>query len=188
MVGKKGLQGEPPGKHLPADSWLSWYANNPFCIKIDSTSKAVMLEKTLESPLDCKKIIRINPKGYQGWIFLGRTDAEAETPILWPPDWKSWLIGKNPDSGKDWRQEEKEMTEDDMVGWHHWLDGHEFEREAWRTAVHGVAKSWILLSHWKTPPPPLKHLKILCSLKTGYKHSSLSFTLLCLARRLLLRI
>ena len=127
MVGKKGLQGEPPGKHLPADSWLSWYANNPFCIKIDSTSKAVMLEKTLESPLDFKKIKPINPKGNQPWIFLGRTDAEAETPILWPPDWKSWLIGKKPDSGKDWRQEEKEMTEDDMVGWHHWLDGHEFE-------------------------------------------------------------
>ena len=79
-----------------------------------------------ESPLDCKGIKLINPKGNQSWIFIGRTDAEAETPILWPPDTKSWLIGKDPDAGKDWGQEEKGMTEDKMVGWHHWLNEHEF--------------------------------------------------------------
>ena len=78
------------------------------------------------SPLDCK-IKPVNPKGNQSWIFIGRTDAEAETPILWPPDAKSWLIWKDPDAGKDWRWEEKRMTEDEMVGWHHWLNGHEFE-------------------------------------------------------------
>ena len=87
---------------------------------------AVVLEKTLESPLDCKEIQPVHPKGNQSWIFVGRTDAEAETPILWPPDAKNWLIGKDP--GKDWRQEEKGMTEDEMVGWHHRLDGHEFEQ------------------------------------------------------------
>ena len=81
----------------------------------------VMLEKTLESPLDCKETQPVNPKGNQSWMFIGRTDAEAETLILWPPDAKSWLIWKDPDAGKDWRQEEKGMTEDEMVGWHHWL-------------------------------------------------------------------
>ena len=86
----------------------------------------VVLEKTLESPLDCK-IKPVNPKGNQSWIFIGRTDAEAETLILWLPDVKSWLIGKDHDAGKDWRQEEKGTTEDEMVGWHHWLNGHEFE-------------------------------------------------------------
>ena len=88
----------------------------------------VMLEKTLESPLDCKECKPINPKGNQSWIFTERTDAEAEAPILWPPDRKSWLTGKDPDAGKDWRQEEKGMTEGDMVGWHPWLNGHEFEQ------------------------------------------------------------
>ena len=88
----------------------------------------VVLEKTLESPLDCKEIKSVNPKGNQSWIFIGRTDAEAETPVLWPPDTKNWLIWKNPDAGKDWRQEEKGTTEDEIVGWHHWLDGHEFEQ------------------------------------------------------------
>ena len=87
----------------------------------------VVLRKTLESPLDCKKIQPVYPKGNQSWILIGRTDAEAETPILWPPDAKNWLIGKDPDAGKDWRQEEKGTTEDEMVGWHHWLHGHEFE-------------------------------------------------------------
>ena len=85
----------------------------------------VVLEKTLESPLDCKEIKPVNPKGNQSWIFIGRTDAE--TSILWPPDAKNWLIGKNLDDGKDWRQEEKGMTEDKMVGWHHLHDRHEFE-------------------------------------------------------------
>ena len=86
-----------------------------------------MLETTLESPLDCKEIQPVHPKGNQSWIFIGRTDAEAETPILWPPDMKNWLIWKDPDAGKDWRREEKGMTEDEMVEWHHRLDGHEFE-------------------------------------------------------------
>ena len=88
----------------------------------------VVLEKTLESPLDSKEIQPVHPKGNQSWIFIGRTDAEAETPILWPPDGKHWLLGKDPDAGKDWRQEEKGTAEDEMVGWHHWLKGHEFEQ------------------------------------------------------------
>ena len=88
----------------------------------------IVLEKTLVSPLDCGEIKPVNPKGNQPWIFSGRTDAEGEAPILWPPDLKIWLIRKDPDAGKDWRQEEKGTTEDKMVGWHHWLDGHEFEQ------------------------------------------------------------
>ena len=87
----------------------------------------VVLEKTLGSPLACKAIKPVNPKGNQSWIFIGRTDIEAETAILWPSDVKNWLICKDPDAGKDWRQE-KGMTEDDMVGWHHQLDGHEFQQ------------------------------------------------------------
>ena len=87
-----------------------------------------MLEKTLESPLDCKEIQPVNPKGNQSWIFIGRNDAEAETPILWPPDAKNWLIGKDPDAGKDWRQKEKGTTKDEMVEWHHLCDGQEFEQ------------------------------------------------------------
>ena len=87
----------------------------------------VVLEKTLESPLDCKEIQSVNPKGDQSWLFIGRIDVEAETPILWPPHAKSWIIGKDPDSGRDWGQEEKGMIEDEMAGWNHWLDGREFE-------------------------------------------------------------
>ena len=117
---------------------------------------AVVLEKTLESPLECKEIQPVHPKGNQSWIFIGRTDAEAETPVLWPPDVKNWLIGKDLDARKDWRQEEKGIIEDETVGWHHWLDGHEFEqtpgagdnREAWCVAVHRVAKSLTRLSDW----------------------------------------
>ena len=86
----------------------------------------VVLEKTLESPLDCKEIQPVHPKGDQSWVFIGGTDAEAETPVLWPPHAKSWLIGKDPDAGRDWGQEKKGMTEDEMFGWHHWLDGHGF--------------------------------------------------------------
>ena len=118
------------------------------------SAEELMLENTLESPLDCKKIQPVHPKRNQSWIFIGRTDAEAETPILWPPDAKNWLIKKDPDASKDWRREEKGMTEDEMVGWHHRLNGHGF---GWTPgvcngqgslAVHGVAKSWILLSDW----------------------------------------
>ena len=90
--------------------------------------RIVVLEKTFESPLDHKEVKSVNSKGNQSWIFIGRTDAEAEAPILWPPDAENWLIGKDPDAGKDRRQEEKGTTEDEMVGWHHWLDGHEFEQ------------------------------------------------------------
>ena len=89
----------------------------------------VVFEKTLESPLDSKEIQPVHPKGNQPWIFIGRTDVEAETPILWPPDVKNWLIWKDRDAGKDWKREEKGMTEDEIVGWHHQLNGHEFEFE-----------------------------------------------------------
>ena len=114
----------------------------------------VVLEKTLESPLDCKEIKPVHPKGNHSWIFIGRTDAE--TPILWPPDAKNWLIGKDPNTGEDWRQEEKGTTEDEMVEWHHRLNGHESEqvwelvtdRETWHAAFHGFSKSWTQLSDW----------------------------------------
>ena len=88
----------------------------------------VVLEKTLESLLNLKEIKPVNPKGNQSWVFIERADVEAETLILWPPDVKNWIIGKDPDASKDWRWEEKGMTEDEMVGWHHWLNGHEFEQ------------------------------------------------------------
>ena len=88
----------------------------------------VVLGKTLESPLDCKEIQPVHPKGNQSWIFIGRTDAKAVSSILWPPNAENWLIEKDPDTGKNWRREEKEMTEEEIVGWHHQLDGHEFEQ------------------------------------------------------------
>ena len=116
----------------------------------------VVLEKILESPLDCKEINPVNFKGNQPWIFIGGTDAEAEVPKLWPLNVKNWLIGKDPDAGKDWGQEVKGVTEDEMVGWHHQLNGHGFgwtlgvgdDREGWHTAVHGVTKSRTWLSDW----------------------------------------
>ena len=111
--------------------------------------QTVVLEQTLETPLNSKEIKPVHRKGNQPWIFIGRTNAEAETPILWPLDARSWLIRKDPDAWKDWRWEEKRVKEDEMVGWHHWLNGHEFEqlwemvkdREAWHAAVHDVAES-----------------------------------------------
>ena len=91
-----------------------------------NTEELMLLNWGVESPLDCKETQPVHPKGAQSWVFIGRTDVEAETPKLWPPDAKSWLIGKDPDAAKDWGQEEKRMTEDEMVGWHHWLNGHGF--------------------------------------------------------------
>ena len=116
----------------------------------------VVLEKTLESPLNCMEIQPVYPKGNQSWIFVGRTGAVAETPILWPSGAKNRLIGKDPDAGNDWGQEDKGMTEDEIVGWYHWLDGHEFEQAlgvvmntgAWCAAVHGVTKSQTRPSDW----------------------------------------
>ena len=116
----------------------------------------VVLEKTLESPLDCKEIQPVHHKGNQSWIFIGRIDVEAETAKLWPTDTKNWLIWKDRDAGKDWRREEKGMTEDEMVGWHHQLNGHSLsklqelvmDRQAWRAAVQVVTKSQTWLSNW----------------------------------------
>ena len=115
-----------------------------------------MLEKTLERSLDCKEIQPVPSEGDQPWDFLGRNDAKAEIPVLWPPYAKSWLIGKVSDAGRGWGQEEKGMTEDEMPGWHHWRDGCDLselqelvmDKEAWRAAIHGVAKSRTQLSDW----------------------------------------
>ena len=104
-----------------------------------------MLQKTLESPLESKEINPVDPKGNQPWIFIGRTDAEAEAPVLWPLDVKSWLIGKDPDAGKDWGQEEKRVRADEIVGWHYWLNGHEFEQTPGDSEGHG---SLICYSPW----------------------------------------
>ena len=127
----------------------SWVLKN-WCFWI------VMLEKTPESPLGCEEIKPVNLKGNQSWIFIGRTDVEAETPVLWPLDAKNWLIRKDPDAGKDWRQEEKGMTEDEVVEWHHQLDGHEFEKALGVGDRQGSLvccspwghKSWTWLSDW----------------------------------------
>ena len=117
-----------------------------------------MLEKTLESPLDSKEIKLVNPKGNQPWIFIGRTDAKAEAPKLWPPDVKSWLIRKDPDAGKDWGQENKGAKENEMVGKYHQINGHEFEQiprdsegqGSLAAAVHGVTKTQTQLNDWTT--------------------------------------
>ena len=129
--------------------WRNWAPKN-WCFW------TAVLEKTLESPLDCKEIQPVHSKGDQPRMFFGRNDAKAETPVLWPPHAKSWLIGKDPDAGKDWGQEEKGMTEDETARWHHQLNGREFEwttgmvmdREAWRAGIHGVAKTRTRLSDW----------------------------------------
>ena len=127
----------------------------------------VVLEKTLESPLDSNEIKAVNPKGNQ-WIFIGRSDVETEAPILWSPDAKSWLIRKDPHAGKDWRQEDKGMTEDEMVGWHHWLNEHESgSRRWWRTGKPGtlqymglqrVSHDWAIEQLW----PEAQSWSMLC--------------------------
>ena len=114
----------------------SWVPKN-WCFQ------TVLLEKTLESPLNCKEINPVNLKGNQSWIFIGRTDVEAEAPILWPPDVKSRLIGKDPDAGRDWGQEEKGMTEDEMTEWHHWLSEHDFEQSPGDGVEQGSWCPWI---------------------------------------------
>ena len=119
----------------------SWSIKNAECQRTD-TFELWCWRRLLESPLDCKRIKPVHPKGNQSWVFIGRTDAEVETPILWPPDAKSQLIGKDPDSGKDWRQEEKGMTADEVVEWHHWLDGHEFEQAPGAGDGHGSLASF----------------------------------------------
>ena len=114
--------------------------------------------RLLKSPLGCKEIKPVNPKGNQSWVFIGRTDAEAEAPILWPPHEKSWLIGKDPDAGKDWRQEEKGVTEIETVGWHHRLNGHQSEQTPANSerqgslacSVYGVPNKQLRLSNWTT--------------------------------------
>ena len=122
-------------------------------------------EDSWESTFDCKEIQPVNPKWNQPWIFIGRTDAEPEAPILWPPDAKSWqLIGKDPDAGKDWRQEEKGVTEDKMVGWHHQLNGHEFGQTPGRQGSLACSSSWVpksqtWLSDWTTTITPSETTK-----------------------------
>ena len=114
---------------FPAVIYRCWELNHKeawapkkWCFRI------AVLQKNLQSPLDCKETKPVSPKGNQPQIFIGKTDAKAEAPTLWPPDLKNWLIGKDPDPGKDWSQEEKGITEDEVVGWHHWLNGHEFDQ------------------------------------------------------------
>ena len=140
----KGLHGQTYG-FSSSHVWMweldykeSWASKN-WCFG------TVVLKKTLESPLDCKEIQPVNPKGNKSWIFIGRTDAEAEAPILWPPDAKSWLIGKDPDTEKDWSQEEKGATEDETVESHHWLNEYEFEQTVGDTEGQGslaYCSSW----------------------------------------------
>ena len=120
------------------DYKISWVPKN-WCFW------TVVLEKTLEGPLDCKEIQRVHPQGDQSWVFIGRTDVEAETPILWPHDAKSWLIWNNPDAGKDWGQEEKGMTEGEMAGWHHQLNRHEF---GWTPGFGDGRESLVHYSSW----------------------------------------
>ena len=111
---------------FPVVIWMWELDCEESCVPKNWCFWAVVLEKTLESPLDCKEIQPVHSRGDQSWVFIGRTDAKAETPILWLPHVKSWLIGKDPDAGRDWGQEQKGKTEDEMVGWHHRLNGHEF--------------------------------------------------------------
>ena len=153
-----------------------------------------MLEKTLESPLDCKETKPVSRKGNQSWVFIGRSDAEAEAPVLWPPDAKSWLIRKNPDAGEDWRQEKKGMTEDEMVVWPHRLSGCEFEQAPeivkdkgnWCAAVHGVERvghDWATEQQQQRPAFPYWFsVWMICPLlKVGYQSLPLLILLLSIS-------
>ena len=144
----------------------SWPIKKAEHQRIDAFELCVVLEKTLESPLDCKEIQVGHPKGDQSWVFISRTNVEAETSILWSPDVKSWLIWKDPDAGKDWGQEEKQMTEDEMAGWHHLLNEHEFWVNSgswWWTGKPGVLQSmgsqrvghdWVTELYWTVVNTP----------------------------------
>ena len=135
----------------------SWTVKKAECRRIDAF-ELWCCRRLLRVPWTAKEVQPVHPKGDQSWVFIGRTDVEAETSVLWPPHVKSWLIGEDPDAGRDWGQEEKGTTEDEMAGWHHWLDGHESEwtpgvddgqgGEAWCAVIHGVAKSRTQLSYW----------------------------------------
>ena len=137
----------------------------------------VVLEKILESPLDCKKIQPVHPKGDQSWVFIGRTDAEAETPILWPSDAKNGLFGEDPDAGKAWMQEDKGRTEDEMIGWHHWLNGHEFEQtlgvgDGQGGLVYSIPwlRVWTeLISNTQSPKGNRGHIQNKIMARTSYK-------------------
>ena len=139
----------------------------------------VVLEKTLESPLDCKEIQPVNPEGNQSWIFIGRTDAEVEAPILWPPHARNWLTGKDPDAGKDWRQE-KRATEDKMVGWHHQLNRNDFkqtlgDREGQGSLVCCSPKGWQRFRHDWVTEQKISFCAVFYSLLSVFKYIKLMF-------------
>ena len=151
----KGLSGQGYG-FSSSHVWMRELDHKESWVPKNLCFWTVVLEKTLESSLDCNEIKPVHPKGAQSWVFIGRTDAEAEAPMLWPPNAKSWLIWKDPDAGQDWRQEDKGVTEYEMVGCHPLHDDMNLsqlrelvmDREAWHAAVHGFAKSWTQLSDW----------------------------------------
>ena len=145
--------------------WM-WELNNEKCWALNNWClQTVVLEKTPESPLDSEEIKPVNPKENESWIFIGKTDTEAETPILWPPHAKRQVIGKDPDAGKDWRQEKKGTSEDEMVEWHHKLNRHEFEQapgDVWRTGKPGMLHSlgWQRVGHnWATEQQQQQYLE-----------------------------
>ena len=155
-----------------------YYCNKEGCVLKNRCFQIVTLEKTLESPLDCKEIKPVNPKGNKPWIFIGRTNAEAEAPILWPPDAKNWLFGKDSDVGKDLGQEEKWTTKDEMVGRHHWLNGHEFKQtprdsEGQESLQSMGSQSWTQLSNWTTTKSAIwPRLNLMTPAKTPFPNKA----------------